>query len=198
VVERGGGLAAEEEAAEGGVVGVGAGGGGGGGWGLEDAAEEVGISGPGGFSGCRSRGGVGGGGGDGGVVGHFFRPRGACVPVPVAGARAGERSEGALGSRAGVLTRTRRTSWQCVFSSSIFYFSFLHFSFFLSLRAPELGVCFGQRADLNGFGRANQFTQTFGYTPVERRTDRFVRIDLSALQIWDADASGRIIYVLPP
>jgi hypothetical protein len=196
VLERGGWLAAEEEAAEGGVVGVRAGGGGDR-W-LEDAAEEVGISGPGGFSGCRSRGGVGGGGGDGGVVGHFFRPRGACVPVPVAGARAGERSEGALGSRAGVLTRTRRTSWQCVFSSSIFYFSFLHFSFFLSLRAPELGVCFGQRADLNGFGRANQFTQTFGYTPVERRTDRFVRIDLSALQIWDADASGRIIYVLPP
>jgi hypothetical protein len=91
VVERGGRLAAEEEVAEGGVVRVGAGGGGG--RGLEDAAEEVGVRGPGG-GGARGRW-VRSGGGGGGVVGHFFRPR-------AASARAGERSEGDLGSRAGV------------------------------------------------------------------------------------------------
>lgn len=85
VLERGGRLAAEEEATEGGVVGVGAGGGGG--RGLEDAAEEVRVRGPGGGGARGLWGGSGGGGG--GVVGHFFRPRAAC-------ARAGERSEGGL------------------------------------------------------------------------------------------------------
>ena len=60
VLEGGGRLAAEEQTAEGGVVGVGAGGGRG--RGLEDAAEEVRVRGHGGGGGALRGGGVGGGG----------------------------------------------------------------------------------------------------------------------------------------
>ena len=98
VLEGGGRLAAEEQTAEGGVVGVGAGGGRG--RGLEDAAEEVRVRGHGGGGGALRGGGVGGGG-------HPLR-----LADRVARRSRGERSGMRRGGLELWISVVRAVSWQ--------------------------------------------------------------------------------------